>query len=197
MYSIYIKRIIDFIVAVLGLLLLSPLLLVITFCLFFANNRKPFFFQTRPGLNEKLFNIVKFKTMTDAKDSNGNLLPDGERMTKIGNFVRKTSLDELPQLLNVLQGRMSMVGPRPDIVGYYDQLIGENRNILALKPGLTSEAAIKYANEEQVLAQQENPLLYNDTILFPDKVRMNLAYYYNHTFWGDIKIIWKTLVSLI
>ncbi len=134
--------------------------------------------------------------MTDAKDSNGNLLPDGERMMKIGNFVRKTSLDELPQLLNVLQGRMSMVGPRPDIAGYYDTLEGEQRKILALKPGLTSEAALKYANEEELLSSQEHPLKYNDEVIFPDKVRMNLNYYYNRSFFSDLKLIFKTIVSL-
>ena len=88
---------------------------------------------------------------------------------------------------------MSFVGPRPDIPGYYDTLEGENRKILQLKPGLTSSASIKYANEDALLDQQENPLIYNDTVLFPDKVRMNLEYYYNHSFIGDLKIIWQTI----
>ena len=110
-----------------------------------------------------------------------------------GNFIRKTKIDELPQLFNVLIGNMSIVGPRPDVPGYYDRLQGEERKILELKPGFTSLATLKYANEEILLAQQENPLYYNDTILFPDKVKLNLDYYYNHTFFGDLKIIWKTI----
>jgi len=113
MYKYYFKQIIDIIIASIGLLILTPILLIVTLSLYVANNGKPFFVQTRPGKNEKLFNIMKFKTMTDAKDEKGVLLPDARRMTKIGSFVRKTSLDELPQLLNVLVGNMSIVGPRP------------------------------------------------------------------------------------
>ena len=126
-----------------------------------------------------------------------DVLVDNKRITKLGSFIRKTSLDELPQLFNILKGDMSVVGPRPDIVGYYDILEGENRKILELKPGLTSEAAIKYANEEQLLDQQENPQHYNDIVLFPDKVQMNLAYYYNRSFFGDIKIIGQTVFCLL
>jgi len=110
-----------------------------------------------------------------------------------GKFLRKSKIDELPQLFNVLVGDMSFVGPRPDIPGYYDILTGEARKILELKPGLTSEASLKYYDEDSLLAQQEDPLLYNDTILFPDKVYMNLHYYYNRSFLGDLKIILKTI----
>jgi lipopolysaccharide/colanic/teichoic acid biosynthesis glycosyltransferase len=107
--------------------------------------------------------------------------------------MRKHKLDELPQFFNVLIGNMSIVGPRPDIEGYYDKLEGEDRKILELKPGITSEASLKYYNEEAILEQQENPLLYNDTVIFPDKVRMNLEYYYNRSFWDDLWIIWSTV----
>jgi len=113
MYKQHFKRIIDFIVAFVAFIVLLPILVLVTILLMIANSGKPFFFQTRPGLNEKLFKIIKFKTMTEEKDEKGNLLPDVERMTKIGCFVRKTSLDELPQLLNVLKGNMSLIGPRP------------------------------------------------------------------------------------
>jgi lipopolysaccharide/colanic/teichoic acid biosynthesis glycosyltransferase len=109
-------------------------------------------------------------------------------------FLRKTKWDELPQLWNVLCGEMSFVGPRPDLFGYYDKLTGEKRKILELKPGITSEAALKYANEEELLSKQENPKEFNDLILFPDKVKMNLDYYYNHTFIRDLKIILKTVL---
>lgn len=107
--------------------------------------------------------------------------------------MRKSKIDELPQLFNVLFGTMSLVGPRPDIPGYYDTLQGENRKILKLKPGITSEASIKYANEEVVLEQQPNPLQYNDEVIFPDKVKMNLEYYYKQSFWLDLKILFKTI----
>lgn len=138
------------------------------------------------GQKGKLFTIYKLKT----------LHPKTLAVSSLGKFLRKTKIDELPQLFNVLIGDMSVVGSRPDIPGYYDKLQGEERKILELKPGLTSLATLKYANEEAVLQQQQNPLQYNDTILFPDKVKLNLDYYYTHTFFGDLKIIWKTGLSL-
>lgn len=142
-----------------------------------------FFFQNRIGQFGKVFRIYKLKTMC----------PLTGKISKLGAFLRKSKLDELPQFWNVLIGDMSFVGPRPDIAGYYDVLEGEDRKILLLKPGLTSLASIKYANEEEILGLQENSLLYNDTIIFPDKVKMNLDYYYNHSFLSDINIIIKTI----
>lgn len=115
------------------------------------------------------------------------------RISKIGEFLRSYKLDELPQFFNVLKGDMSVVGPRPDLQGYYDLLEGENREILQLKPGLTSPAALKYSNEKQLLEKQEFPLLYNDNNIFPDKVRMNLDYNYQRSFWGDLIIILETV----
>ena len=119
--------------------------------------------------------------------------PNTNAISNWGSFLRKTKLDELPQLFNILKGDMSFVGPRPDISGYYDLLQGEERKILKLKPGLTSEASIKYKNEDQILAKQKEPLHYNDAVIFPDKVKMNLEYYRNRSFWGDLAIIFKTL----
>src|SRR5690606_14042984 len=113
MYKNYIKRIFDFLIALVGLICLSPIFIFITIGLYFANQGKPFFFQERPGLNERIFKIIKFKSMNDKTDENGNLLPDADRLTPIGAFVRKTSLDEIPQLINVLKGDMSLIGPRP------------------------------------------------------------------------------------
>lgn len=115
------------------------------------------------------------------------------RISKIGEFLRSYKLDELPQFFNVLKGDMSVVGPRPDLQGYYDLLEGENREILQLKPGLTSPAALKYSNEKQLLEKQKFPLLYNDNNIFPDKVRMNLDYNYQRSFWGDLIIILETV----
>jgi lipopolysaccharide/colanic/teichoic acid biosynthesis glycosyltransferase len=146
MYKSYFKRIIDFFASLLGFIVLSPLFVVVTVGLFFANQGKPFFFQIRPGKNAKLFRIIKFKTMNDKKDSNGNLLLDSQRLTKIGSFVRKTSLDEIPQLLNVLFGDMSLVGPRPllpDYLPFYNEF--QNQRHL-VKPGITGWAQVNGRN---------------------------------------------------
>jgi lipopolysaccharide/colanic/teichoic acid biosynthesis glycosyltransferase len=141
------------------------------------------FIQERIGQWGRIFKIYKLKTMH----------PATAKISSLGWFLRKSKIDELPQLWNVLKGDMSFVGPRPDIAGYYDLLQGEARKILELKPGITSEASIKYANEETLLEQQENPLEYNDIVIFPDKVRLNLDYYYNRSFFGDMVIIVKTV----
>jgi lipopolysaccharide/colanic/teichoic acid biosynthesis glycosyltransferase len=145
------------------------------------------FVQKRVGRHGKLFNILKIRTINDATG----------HISKFGMFLRKSKIDELPQLLNVLLGQMSFVGPRPDIQGYYDRLEGENRKILELRPGLTSEASLKYFNEEIILSTKINPLEYNDTVIFPDKVRMNLEYYYKKSFSEDLKIITKTVSKFL
>lgn len=145
------------------------------------------FIQERIGRYGIKFKIYKLRTITISTQS---MVISA---SKTGRFFRKYKLDELPQLLNVLRGDMSIVGPRPDIPGYYDLLKGENRKILDLKPGLTSFAAIKYFNEEYLLLVNENSQKFNDDVIFPDKVRLNLEYYYSHTFYGDLKIIWKTI----
>src|SRR5690606_28796992 len=126
MYKNFFKRLIDFVAAFCGLVLLSPIFIIVMVGLFFANKGKPFFVQERPGLNEKIFKIIKFKTMNDKRDAQGNLLPDAERLTPIGAFVRKTSLDEIPQLINVLKGDMSLIGPRP-LRTYYLPLYNEEQ----------------------------------------------------------------------
>ena len=116
-----------------------------------------------------------------------------DRILPFGKWLRRTKLDEIVELVNVLKGDMSLVGPRPDVEGYADKLEGENRKILELRPGITGPASLKYINEEEILAQVSNPQQYNDEIIFPDKVRINLDYYYNRTFWGDIRIIIETI----
>lgn len=177
------KRLFDVALALVLLILLSPLMLF-SFLLASLDTRScGLFIQSRIGRYARPFHIYKIKTVHDRTRSRSAL----------GRFLRRTKLDELPQLFNILRGDMSFVGPRPDLPGYYDTLEGEERKILDLKPGLTSEAGLKYYNEDALLAAQQNPLEYNDKVLFPDKVRLNLEYYHHRSFWGDLKLIWRTV----
>lgn len=177
------KRLFDLFFSVLLIIVWSPILMISYFIASLDTQSNGIFLQKRVGQYGKLFTIYKLKTIH----------PKTEKISPAGKFFRKSKIDELPQLFNVLFGTMSLVGPRPDIPGYYDTLQGENRKILELKPGITSEASIKYANEEVVLEQQPNPLQYNDEVIFPDKVKMNLEYYYKQSFWLDLKILFKTI----
>lgn len=177
------KRIFDIISSIIGLLFVGWLIIILFILTSIDTLSNGFFIQERIGQWGKVFKIIKLKTMK----------PVSARISSLGAFLRKSKLDELPQLWNVLKGDMSFVGPRPDIAGYYDVLEGEDRKILALKPGLTCDASLKYANEEKLLKKQSNALEYNDQVLFPDKVKMNLDYYYHRSFLGDIKIIWETI----
>lgn len=166
MYKGFFKRIIDFLIAVIGLIMLSPIFLAVMIGLYFANNGKPFFFQKRPGKNERIFSIVKFKTMNDKKDAQGNLLPDADRMTTIGAFVRKTSLDEIPQLINVLKGDMSLIGPRPLLVQYLPLYNEEQKRRHEVKPGITGWAQINGRNAISWQQKFEYDVWYVDHISF-------------------------------
>ena len=181
------KRFFDIVLLVPSLLFLGPILLLGYLFASADTKSNGLFFQDRVGQKGQLFTIFKLKTMHG----------DSRKISAIGNFLRKTKIDEIPQLLNVLKGDMSFVGPRPDIEGYYDKLEGENRKILELKPGITSLASIKYSNEEEFLKTVDNPNEYNDRIIFPDKVKMNLDYYYNRSIGLDLKIIFLTLIKII
>ncbi|WP_281322661.1 sugar transferase [Flavobacterium aestivum] len=184
------KRFFDILFSVLALFSLSWILLISWIIAVIDTRTNGVFNQERIGLYGKCFKIHKFRTIQKIHDS-------GEfQISRMGRILRNFKLDELPQLFNVLKGEMSIVGPRPDISGYYDLLEGENRKILELKPGLTSLASLKYFNEDKLLENQISPLLYNDQVLFPDKVKMNLEYYYHQSFFGDLKIIIKTIVFL-
>ncbi len=190
-----IKYIFDRVVALFGLLFLLPILLVIALLIVIKDKHKPLFIQKRIGRYGKPFKIIKFQTMSVNDDNDLFTVAGDSRVTPFGKFLRRYKLDELPQLFNVLIGDMSFVGPRPLAQDFPNKLTGENRKILELRPGITSLATIKYANESEILATVEDPEKYNEEVIYPDKVKMELEYYYNHTFLGDLKIIYRTLVK--
>lgn len=190
------KWIFDRLVALTGLLVLWPALVVIAIL---VKIKMPggfvIFKQKRVGQHGKLFTMYKFRSMT-VNHSGSSVSVKGEsRITPLGAKLRKYKLDELPELWNVLIGDMSFVGPRPDVPGYADKLEGEDRRMLLLKPGITGPASLKYRNEEELLVEQDDPQKYNDEVLFPDKVRINIEYLDNWSFWYDIKIIIYTVLG--
>ena len=181
MYKNCFKRLIDFTLALFGLICVSPILLVVTVLLHFANKGAgAFFFQERPGLNGKIFKIVKFKTMTDERDANGELLPDAQRFTKIGRYVRSTSIDELPQLVNVLKGEMSLIGPRPLLVQYLPLYSKEQFRRHEVRPGITGWAQVNGRNHCKLSKKFEYDVWYVD----------------HCTFMTDLKIIYMTIVNV-
>lgn len=189
-----IKFLFDRLMAIIGLLFLWPILLVVALLIKIKMPGGPAFFtQKRVGRNGKLFTMYKFRSMTVSHSGSSISVAGESRITPLGSVLRKYKLDELPELWNVLIGDMSFVGPRPDVPGYADKLQGEDRLILQLRPGITGPASLKYANEEDILALVDDPIRYNDEVIFPDKVKINLDYYYNHTFLGDIKLIFQTI----
>ncbi len=190
------KNIFDYSVAILSLPLVLPVILVCWIIASLDTKSNGFFYQNRIGKNGLPFRVIKIKTMYNPTKSEQRSAITANVQTKIsksGSIFRKYKLDELPQILNILSGNMSFVGPRPDVPGYADCLQGEDRIVLKLKPGITGPASIKYKNEEKILAAQINPQEYNDTIIWPDKVKINKTYYNNYTFSKDIKYILQTI----
>ena len=181
MYKNFFKRLIDFLAAFFGLLLLSPVFIIVMICLFVVNNGKPFFFQERPGKGERIFKIIKFKTMNDRKDTNGNLLSDAERLTKVGAFVRKTSLDEIPQLVNVLKGDMSLIGPRPLLVSYLELYDDFEKQRHKVRPGITGWAQVNGRN----------------AIDWTTKFKLDVYYVNNISFLLDCKILLMTIKNVL
>ncbi len=189
------KRIFDFTAALAGIVLLWPLLIVVAILIKVKMPGPIFFTQQRVGQHGKLFTMIKLRTMKVNHGGNSISVKGESRITPLGATMRRYKLDELPGLWNVLRGDMSFVGPRPDVPGYADQLEGDDRRILLLKPGITGPASMKYSNEEEILALQPDPVKYNDEVIYPDKVRINLAYLDNQSFLLDLKIIVYTVLG--
>lgn len=181
MYKSFFKRFFDFILSFVGVVLLFPIMLFVTILLTILNKGNPFFFQNRPGLNEKIFKIIKFKTMTEAKDVEGNLLPDAQRLTWIGKLVRKTSFDEIPQLLNVIKGNMSLVGPRPLLPEYLSLYSNNQKKRHQVRPGITGWAQVNGRN----------------TITWEEKFKFDVYYVENISFVLDVKIVFLTLKKVL
>jgi len=177
MYKGFLKRVVDFFASLAGFIILSPIFLVVTMLLFIANQGKPFFFQARPGQHGRIFKVIKFKTMNDKKGENGELLPDANRLTSVGSFVRKTSLDEIPQLLNVIKGDMSLVGPRPLLVEYLPLYNETQKRRHELKPGITGWAQVNGRN----------------AISWDQKFEYDVWYVDNISLGLDIKILFMTV----
>jgi general glycosylation pathway protein len=181
-YRNYLKRAIDFVLSLLVLICLSPILLVVTVWLHFANKGAgTFFFQERPGKNGQIFRVIKFKTMTDEKDENGNLLPDAQRLTPVGRFVRSTSIDELPQLWNVLRGDMSLIGPRPLLPQYLSLYSKEQARRHEVRPGISGWAQCHGRN----------------AISWTEKFKLDVWYVDHVSFMTDIKVIWITIMKVV
>lgn len=191
--SLAIKWIFDRIMALLGMLLISPFMLVIFIIHKITMPGGPFFFrQIRIGQHGKPFKICKIRTMRNVDEKVSVTTSLDSRITPFGRWLRNSKIDTLSELINIFWGQMSFVGPRPDVPGYADALTGEERVILLMKPGLTGPASVKYRHEEELLAQQEDPIKYNDEVIYPDKVRINMEYYHNWSLWMDIKVLVKT-----
>lgn len=189
------KRFFDFIVALLGILLLLPLFISIAFWIKIDSPGKIFFRQIRVGKEGKEFKIFKFRTMVNDADKEGKLLTIGKdfRITKSGQFLRKYKLDELPQLINVLRGEMSLVGPRPEVPYYVSLYNEEQKQVLKVSPGITDLASLQFYHESELLASVNDPEKYYIDSILPEKLRLNLIYVNQATLWQDIKIIILTL----
>ncbi|HEX6427579.1 MAG TPA: sugar transferase [Niastella sp.] len=181
LYRNYLKRFFDFIVSLIAFCLLLPLFIVITASLFIANQGSPFFVQQRPGKNGRIFRLVKFKTMNDRKDAAGNLLPDTERLTAMGSFIRKTSLDEIPQLINVIKGQMSLIGPRPLLVEYLPLYNDKQKRRHEVRPGITGWAQVNGRN----------------AIGWKEKFELDVWYVDNVDFRLDCKIVFFTITKVL
>ena len=193
MYLQFGKRIFDLTVALLGLIILAVPMALIAISIWIASGSPILFSQQRVGKDGEIFSVKKFRTMSVGNVEDSSITVAGDsRVTPIGRYLRRWKLDELPQLWNVFVGEMSLVGPRPDVPGYADKLQGDDRKLLLLRPGITGPATIVYRNEEEILAKVSDPVRYNDEVIYPEKVRINLDYLENSSFAQDLHYIWIT-----
>lgn len=184
--------------SLIGLLLLWPISLIVAILIKVKMPGPVLFVQERVGKDGKLFKVHKFRSMRVRREDEaftGVAAAETSRITPLGEKLRKYKLDELPELWDVFIGKMSFVGPRPDVPGYADRLEGDDRAILKLRPGITGPASLKYRNEEELLTQVDDPVKYNDEVIWPDKVRLNLYYLQHHSFWMDLKMIFATVLG--
>lgn len=189
----FLKRSFDLLVAIFGLIVLGWLILLGWLAATLDTGLNGFFTQTRVGRYGKTFKVIKLRTMKVSKTVTTTVTTKKDpRITPLGAILRKTKIDELPQLINVLLGQMSLVGPRPDVPGFADRLEGSDRIVLTIRPGITGPASLKYRNEEEILAKQADPERYNREVIFVDKVRINRKYIEKYNFINDLKYIWQT-----
>ncbi len=183
----------------LGLLMVSPIFVVLAIWIKLDSEGPVFYRQVRVGRGNKDFRLFKFRSMRVGADKQGLITIGGRdpRVTRSGYFIRKYKLDELPQLINVFVGDMSLVGPRPEVRKYVDMYTEEQLHVLDVRPGITDAASIAYRNENELLEQAENPDQYYIEVIMPDKLRINLEYVANHSFWGDIRLIFRTFWAIV
>jgi lipopolysaccharide/colanic/teichoic acid biosynthesis glycosyltransferase len=195
-FQVKCKLLFDFLISFCALLILFPIILIAWIFASIETRSNGFFFQKRVGQNGKLFMMIKIKTMRELDGFTSTVTTsDDIRITKSGAFLRKTKIDELPQLWNIFLGQMSFVGPRPDVEGYADKLVNFDKIILSVRPGITGPAQLTYRNEELLLASQDNPVRYNDDVIWPNKVKINREYVQQYSFIKDLYYIWKTLMG--
>ena len=188
------KRTFDFSAALAGLVVLSPLMLVLAVLVRATSSGPALFIQARVGRQGRVFRCAKFRTMCTGAQAQGTVTTAADAwVTPLGRFLRRWKLDELPQLWNVLAGRMSFVGPRPDVPGYADRLQGDDRRILELRPGITGPATLLFRDEERLLALAKNPQAFNDAVVYPEKVRLNREYLETGNFWRDLGYVFATV----
>lgn len=192
----FLKWVFDRLASLVGLLVLWPVLIIVAILIKIKMPGGPVVFQQkRVGQYGKLFTMYKFRSMTVSHSGSSVSVAGESRITPLGAKLRKYKLDELPELWNVLIGDMSFVGPRPDVPGYADKLVGRDQEILKLKPGITGPASLKYRNEEDLLAKVDDPQKYNDEVIYPDKIRLNLFYLEHYSFIKDIEMIFCTVLG--
>ncbi len=194
-----VKRGFDILFSCLGIVVAGPVILAASVAAWIDTGKNGFFLQDRVGREGRHFKVIKIRTMRDAKET-GNpatnvTTASDPRITRLGRLLRRYKIDELPQLVNVMLGTMSFVGPRPDVVGFVDQLTGEDRLVLTVRPGITGPASLKYKNEEELLATQVDPESYNREVIYPDKVRLNLEYVRNYRLVDDLRYVLRTLIG--